>query len=686
MQKLNAEADKTLRRIKEFTVREELKMGDDLGDSGTLPTTIADLLRRVLQKFEKEESPQGFTGVLDFDPAYPEVFFLMVKWYWRPQELADQLVQQFQASCRLAQNEDVVVAPAITKRKWAIVRAVRYWQQKFPEDFKVSHELQQDVETMQQLMREGNEAEDMINSISLDAIGEERWLSYSIAHSLRGPLKQSLSFEATSARDFAEILCCLDYKLYRRIPFSEFCIYAHAAKPTDETPRIEECIRLFNGVTTWVVSNILREITMVKRAAIVDKFIECTRHLFDLHAYNTLLAVVGGLNHFSIRRLAQTWAKVDKSKKEELEHKTEFFSSNSNFSTYRQAVQGLDGAFHIPMLGVVLKDLVAIDIQAKDFVNPGQGLLNMNKYRNLWRVFNGIRSGQITPPLLTPNLDRMRVLRAAIGQSHLTDEALEELSEAREPRQRAGRPVGGVSTQSNLPKFSSWAEGEQPQLDSVTLTKHVKQMVDAVFRAYDTDHSGTISYQEFESISSNFPFIECFSVLDQDNDGTISYDEMLQYFLSANSLLRERFTHRFEEHTFLGTAVCEHCKGMMKGIVKQGVRCRDCGISCHKHCKDHVVVDCNKRKARKSKKTDSLVESGETELYGHGESLLRERLQRAEEARDAYSLENAELQARLAEANAKIQELQAHIAMIRQHTIGFILEQMNTAGPATSDV
>jgi RAS guanyl-releasing protein 3 len=44
------------------------------------------------------------------------------------------------------------------------------------------------------------------------------------------------------------------------------------------------------------------------------------------------------------------------------------------------------------------------------------------------------------------------------------------------------------------------------------------------------------------------------------------------------------------------------------------------------------------------------------------------------------------LQAQLAEANAKIQELQAHITMIRQHTIGFILEQMEAAGPATSDV
>lgn len=50
MEKLNAETDRTLRRIKAYATREELKMGDDLGDSGTLPTTIPDLLQRVLQK------------------------------------------------------------------------------------------------------------------------------------------------------------------------------------------------------------------------------------------------------------------------------------------------------------------------------------------------------------------------------------------------------------------------------------------------------------------------------------------------------------------------------------------------------------------------------------------------------------------------------------------------------------
>ena len=48
------------------------------------------------------------------------------------------------------------------------------------------------------------------------------------------------------------------------------------------------------------------------------------------------------------------------------------------------------------------------------------------------------------------------------------------------------------------------------------------------------------------------------------SDGLISYDELLAYFESANSQLRERFTHQFAEHTFIGTPVCEHCKGMVR--------------------------------------------------------------------------------------------------------------------------
>lgn len=74
------------------------------------------------------------------------------------------------------------------------------------------------------------------------------------------------------------------------------------------------------------------------------------QHLRKLHCYNTLLAVVGGLNHFSIRRLSQTWSKVSQTKRAELEGMTQFFSSHSNYSTYRQAISALDNDFHIPVL------------------------------------------------------------------------------------------------------------------------------------------------------------------------------------------------------------------------------------------------------------------------------------------------------------------------------------------------
>ena len=39
---------------------------------------------------------------------------------------------------------------------------------------------------------------------------------------------------------------------------------------------------------------------------------------------------------------------------------------------------------------------------------------------------------------------------------------------------------------------------------------------------------------------------------------------MMDYFLSANTSLRESFKHNFVEHTFIATAYCEHCKGVVR--------------------------------------------------------------------------------------------------------------------------
>lgn len=642
-------------------------------------STISELLQRMLLLFELDDEPTFEAVTADLDPVHPQLFLLASKWYKSPEELALLMAVLFEASSQVAQSsvEDSSVAEVTVSRQWAIAKSIRFWMNFFPEDFK-SQALIHCIEQLVVLFNECGSAE-MADYIQLDGLPQEPWSQHALSTSSQDyqSSRPSMGFGATSAQELAEILCLLDFKLFKRIPVREFCLYAQAAKPTGETPRIEECIQLFNGVTVWVVCSILKAVTMATRADIIEKFIKTVRHLQQLHCYNSMLAVVGGLSHFAIRRLSLSWAKVDKRQKELLDKSTDFFSSHLNYTTYRQAVTQLASSFHIPVLGIVLKDLVAIDSQAKDMLDPVRQIININKYQLLCTALSAIRLAQLTPPKFPPYLDRMRIMRAAINQTNMNDEALEELSLSREPRQR-GASTSGKSLEADLPKFSAWAAGRESSLETATLTKHVRQMVDAVFAVYDTDHSGNISMEEFEAISSNFPFIECFSVLDQDNDGLISYEELLSYFLSANSILRERFTHNFVEHTFIGTAACEHCKGMLKGIVKQGVRCKDCGISCHKHCKDHVVVDCSKRKEKKPKK--SRAQSMVVPSYSD-ESSLKERLQRAEAARDALSVENRELQARLAEANAKVQQLQGHVAMIRQHTIGFILEQMNALNP-----
>ncbi|KAL5474699.1 hypothetical protein EMCRGX_G026682 [Ephydatia muelleri] len=638
-------------------------------------TTLLDLLRRMLLKFERDESP-GMSAVAEFDPASPDVYFLVVKWYWTVEYLSQQLTDMYIAS------RNIPDASSCASRKWAVARAFRYWQQNFPEDFTLVPELQAKLLALQQVMKDGNDV-DLLEYMNQDTLPEETWnLGGSVLPNgqLRRP-SGSLSFDCCSAEDIAVMLCAIDYKLFRRVPFCEFCIYAHTARPTKDTLRIDECIQFFNGVTNWVVCNILREMTMAKRAEIIVKFVEATRYLFNLHSYNTMLAVLGGLNHFSVRRLLQTWNVVDKSKKEDLNTWTNFFSSHMNYSAYRHAVTQLDGAFCIPVIGIALKDMVAVDTQARDFTNTGSTAINMVKYRKLSTILSGTRRQQLTAPAIQPEMDHLRIIRAAISQSQMDDDALEELSFTREPKQKDA-VNNGVKPESDLPKFSEWVSGQATQLDTQTITSHVKLMVDAVFKVYDKDQSGSLSLKEFQSVSSNFPFIQCFSVLDQDNDGQISYDEMLTYFLSANSSLRERFKHNFVEHTFIGTPACDHCKGMMKGIVKQGVRCKDCSVTCHKYCKDYIVVDCSKRKKTVKKRPESMpLDAGSDVYYEDSTASLKERLERAEAARDALSAENAQLHARLSEANSRIQQLSAHVAMMRQHTIGFILEQMNTLSP-----
>lgn len=63
--------------------------------------------------------------------------------------------------------------------------------------------------------------------------------------------------------------------------------------------------------------------------------------------------------------------------------------------------------------GILLKDLVAVDSQSKDYSDSSLGMVNMNKYKLLWTILSTMRHAQLTPPKTPPDIEHMRILRVS---------------------------------------------------------------------------------------------------------------------------------------------------------------------------------------------------------------------------------------------------------------------------------
>ncbi|KAL5473980.1 hypothetical protein EMCRGX_G028550 [Ephydatia muelleri] len=50
--------------------------------------------------------------------------------------------------------------------------------------------------------------------------------------------------------------------------------------------------------------------------------------------------------------------------------------------------------------------------------------------------------------------------------------------------------------------------------------------------------------------------------------------------------------HNFKLHNYLSMAWCDYCRNFMWGLRAQGYRCKDCGYSTHKQCKDEKHPNC----------------------------------------------------------------------------------------------
>uniref|UniRef100_A0A3P8W5V2 RAS guanyl releasing protein 2 n=1 Tax=Cynoglossus semilaevis TaxID=244447 RepID=A0A3P8W5V2_CYNSE len=505
--------------------------------------TVDELVEACIQAFDEK----GFLK----DTSLVRMFLMMHPWYIPSTDLAKKLV--------LKSQEDSCTAEQRTR----ICHLVKYWISEFPAEFTLNPELADQIKDYKDLLTtEGNESQSQL--IDLDSVPSYKWKRQVTQRvpSMSKKRKMSLLFDHLDSCELAEHLTYLEYKSFCKILFQDYHSFVmHGC--TVDNPILERFITLFNSVSQWIQLMVLSKPTAPQRAAVISHFIRVAEKLLQLQNFNTLMAVVGGLSNSSISRLKDTQAHVSAVTNKVFNSLIELVTSCGNYSQYRKRFSECSG-FRFPILGVHLKDLIAVHVALPDWVDKEKTRVNLAKTQQLYAILQELALIQATPPNTDANMDLLNLLTVSLDQYH-TEEEIYQMSLQREPRKPVQNSSPSPTPDPKPTMIDEWAVSVKPNADPTVIKNHIEKMVESVFKNFDSDGDGHISRDEFEAIRNNFPYLSKFGELDKNQDGKISREEMIDYFMKASSLLNCKmgFIHTFTETTYVKPTFCEHCAGFV---------------------------------------------------------------------------------------------------------------------------
>ncbi|XP_069849780.1 rap guanine nucleotide exchange factor 6 isoform X5 [Dipodomys merriami] len=191
--------------------------------------------------------------------------------------------------------------------------------------------------------------------------------------------ESQLSMLQLSTIEVATQLSMRDFDLFRNIEPTEYIDDLFKLDSKRGNAHLKEFEDIVNQETFWVASEILTESNQLKRMKIIKHFIKIALHCRECKNFNSMFAIISGLNLAPVARLRGTWEKLPSKYEKHLQDLQDLFDPSRNMAKYRNILssQSMQPPI-IPLFPVVKKDMTFLH-EGND--SKVDGLVNFEKLR-----------------------------------------------------------------------------------------------------------------------------------------------------------------------------------------------------------------------------------------------------------------------------------------------------------------
>nr|XP_031846101.1 uncharacterized protein LOC116432825 isoform X2 [Nomia melanderi] len=373
------------------------------------------------------------------DRAYLFAFLLSARLFIKPHELLGEV-------CALCEHQQNLNGEGGKERLQRfvprLVQLLAEWTETFPYDFRdervMGHvrSITQKVAAVDAAARQ--EVSALLQNLLLRLTALERYEEGLARLATEAATEQLTQVDVTelcpSATVLAQQLTHVELERLSYIGPEEF-VQAFAKesphletsfKDMKKTRNLESYVQWFNRLSYFVATEVCKHAKKKQRVRVVEYWIETARECFNIGNFNSLMAIIAGLNMSPISRLKKTWSKVQLAKFSILEHQMD---PSSNFSSYRSTLKAAmwrsAGATDerqrivVPFFSLLVKDLY--------FLNEGcsnklpNGHINFEKF---WQLAKQVTEFIAWKQVACPFEKNPRVIAFLQASPVLTENAL----------------------------------------------------------------------------------------------------------------------------------------------------------------------------------------------------------------------------------------------------------------------